>query len=392
MPPPSIASDPLQLAELIVTWSGFVLAGFGLLMTVLTIAFVGAGFFGVRELRSIRQVGQRARHELDQQKDVAGDIVLQANNAVRSAEALSAEANTLIGRVRAAVASVEEQAIRVHELDESLQDRLRDIDTRLSRQVEVSYLFNQAEAAYREGQYEKTVDLMRRAVDLDSKNFRVRYRLGRALTNLGEEGAAAQELRVALELGLATDAGERGLAQAYRYSQPDQAREHAQRAVDHRADNAHNWNCLGLIRRDNGDFAGAREAHRHANQLDAELVTTPFYLALLAAEAHAFPHATDRSGEAMRRLEDSERRGRIKPIWADLIRWTDHMLRGSYAGADRFAASIYQSCPSERRAREICDHMDFLLRSLGREEHHERYIGQIEQRWLRNHGSGPNGH
>jgi hypothetical protein len=179
MPPPSIAYDPLQLAELIVTWSGFVLAGFGLLMTVLTIAFVGAGFFGVRELRSIRRVGQRARHELDQQKDVAGDIVLQANNAVRSAEALSAEANTLIGRVRAAVASVEEQAIRVHELDESLQDRLRDFDTRLSRQVEVSYLFNQAEAAYREGQYEKTVDLMRRAVDLDSKNFRVRYRLVR---------------------------------------------------------------------------------------------------------------------------------------------------------------------------------------------------------------------
>jgi hypothetical protein len=68
------------------------------------------------------------------------------------------------------------------------------------------------------------------------------------------------------------------------------------------------------------------------------------------------------------------------------------MLRGSYAGADQFAASIHQSCPSERRAREICDHMDFLLRSLGREEHHERYIGQIEQRWLRNHGSGHNGH
>jgi tetratricopeptide (TPR) repeat protein len=371
-----------ELADLIVTWSGLVLAGFGLLMSVLTILFVAAGFVGIRELRSIRETGQRARRELDEQQKVAGTILDEGNRAVQAAEALSVEANQLLARARTAADVTETQSEQIRQLNERLQTQISDLDHRVSTIVEVSYLFNEGEAAYRTGQYEKAIEYLQRAVELDPKNARVRYRLGRSLTNLGRDAEAARELTVAIESGLSLDRGERALAHLYRYADPAQARMHADRATAAAPDFAPNWNCLGLLRRDAGDFAGARDAHLRAYELDPAAITTSFYLSLLAANAQAFPQARERSTEAMRLLDEGERRAKIKNMWAAVIRWADLVLRGSYDEADRYATELDTTCPSARRAREICDHMDFLLRSLGREQYRERYVGGMERHWL----------
>ncbi|MFV2021335.1 tetratricopeptide repeat protein [Micromonospora sp. LOL_023] len=374
--------DPIQIAELVIAWSGGIIAAFALLVTALTVVFVLAGFVGVRELRTIRRTGARARLELDRQRVVAEEIVAQADLAIHQAETLSVQTDTLVGRVETAVVRAERQSEQVHLLIEDMQSRLTGFDYRLTTQVEVSYLFNQGEAAYWEGYYEKAVECLRRAVELDPRNPRVRYRLGRSLTNLGEDTAAEEELTTALAYKLPPDAAERALALLHRYGQPDRALAYAHSATRHGPQDAQNWNCLGLLLRDNGDFAAARDAHQQADRLDQELVSTPFFLALLAAQALALPHARDRSAEAINRLDSSERRAKIKPMWASLIRWTDEVLRGAYTEADLHSAVLYQTCQSNRRAREICDHMDFLLRALAREEHRERYLGAIEQTWL----------
>jgi tetratricopeptide (TPR) repeat protein len=366
---PAPDDDIGELADLIVTWSGLVLAGFGLLMSVLTILFVAAGFVGIRELRSIRETGQRARRELDEQQKVAGAILDEGNRAVQAAEALSVEANQLLARARTAADVTETQSEQIRQLNERLQTQISDLDRRVSTIVEVSYLFNEGEAAYRTGQYEKAIEYLQRAVELDPKNARVRYRLGRSLT-------------VAIEGGLALDRGERALAYLYRYSDPAKAQIHADRATAAGPDFAPNWNCLGLLRRDAGNFAGSRDAHLRAYELDPAAITTSFYLALLAANMQAFPQARERSTEAMRLLEEGERRAKIKNMWAAVIRWADLVLRGSYDEADRYATELDTTCPSARRAREICDHMDFLLRSLGREQYRERYVGGMERHWL----------
>ncbi|MCA2217835.1 tetratricopeptide repeat protein [Jidongwangia harbinensis] len=379
-PPPD--DDLGQLADLIVTWSGLVLAGFALLMSVLTILFVAAGFVGIRELRSIRETGQRARRELDEQKRVAGEILDEGNRAVQAAEALSVEANELLDRARTAAEVTETQSESIRQLNVRLQTQISDLDQRVSTIVEVSYLFNQGEAAYRTGQYEKAIEFLQRALELDPKNTRVRYRLGRSLTNLGRDAEAAHELRAAIDGGLLRDRGERALAYLYRYTDPNAAHLHADRATEAGPDHATNWNCLGLLRRDSGDFAGSRDAHLRAYELDPTLITTPFYLALLAAQMQAFPQARERSTEAMNLLEEGERRAKIKNIWAAVIRWSDTVLRGSYDDADRYAAELTETCPSARRAQEICDHMEFLLRALSREQHRERYVGTMERIWL----------
>lgn len=346
MPPSPSPADPTQVANLIVMWSGVVLAGFTLLLAVFSLLVVGAGLFGLRELRSIRRAGLHAREEADR------------------------------------------QAARAAALVEQWQEEILTIDQRLSKLVEVSYLFNQGELAYREGFYDRAVEHLGRAVTLDPRNERVRYRLARSLTNLGQEEAAAQQLREAEELGgLPPGLAKRGLALVYRYSDANQALRYAKEATEEASTEARNWNILGLMLRDAGSFDNSRVAHERAAQLDRDSVVTPFYLALLEAHARAFQRALNDSGMAMVRLEDQERLGKVKPLWAATIRWADAVLRGEYPRADDWTTVLEEKCMSKRRALEIHGHMVFLLYALERDGFLDRYAARIERRWIAN---GPN--
>lgn len=381
MPLAAPATDDLaEIAELIVTWSGVVLGGFALLMAILTVLFVGAGFFGIRELRSIRKTGADARRELDAQKALARDVMSDTDRAVQAAEDLSSEATSLLDRARTAVDMTETQTEQVRQLSARLQLQIQDLDQRMNTMVEVSYLFNQGEEAYTEGQYDKAVEFLHRALQLQPKNARVRYRLGRALTNLGREEEAERELSTAMADGHGPEHGERGLAWLFRHADPARADEHAERAVSAAPRNAANWNCVGLLRRDQEDFDGARKAHQKAHDLEPNAITTPFYLALLAAQAGQLPRALQWSEEAITLL-DGERRARITNIWATVIRWSDLVLRDELDDADRYATELAETCPSRRRAREVGEHMRFLLQSLGHTDLEERYLQAIDAKW-----------
>lgn len=378
--PAADTDDLAEIAELIVTWSGVVLGAFALLMAILTVLFVGAGFFGIRELRTIRKTSADARRELDAQKAVAITVMADTNRAIEAAETLSEEAGSLLDRARSAVEMTETQTEQVRLLSAKLQGQVQDLDQRMNTMVEVSYLFNQGEEAYRQGLYDKSVEFLHRALELQPRNARVRYRLGRALTNLGREEEAARELATALDDGLRPDRGERGLAYLFRYTDPARADEHADRAITAAPGNAANWNCVGLLRRDQEDYAGSREAHTKAHDLDPGTAFTPFYLALLAAEAGTLPRALQWSGEAVALLE-AERRARLLDIWRSVIRWADDVLRDQLDPAGVHAARLAESCPSRRRAVEVTEHMRFLLAGLGRADLEERYLHAIEHQW-----------
>lgn len=381
MPIAAPSTDDLaEIAELVVTWSGVVLGGFALLMAILTVLFVGAGFFGVRELRSIRRTGADARRELDQQKAIAQDVTSNTNRAIKAAEDLSEEANSLLGRARTAVDMTEVQTEQVRQLSARLQAQIQELDQRMNTMVEMSYLFNQGEEAYHEGQYDKAVEFLRRALQIQPKNARVRYRLGRALTNLGRDDEALTELTTAMADGHDPEHSERGLAWLFRHTDPARADEHAERALSAAPRNAANWNCVGLLRRDQEDFDGARKAHQKAHDLEPNTITTPFYLALLAAHAGQPARAQQWSEEAVNLL-DVERRARIFNIWSAVIRWSDLVLRDELTEADRYATELVETCPSRRRALEISGHMRFLLRALDHTDLETRYLHGLETKW-----------
>jgi tetratricopeptide (TPR) repeat protein len=377
------ATDDLaEIAELVVTWSGVVLGGFALLMAILTVLFVGAGFFGIRELRSIRRTGADARRELEQQKTVAQTVKSDTDRAMKAANDLSEEATSLLDRARTAVDLTETQTEQVRQLSARLQTQIQDLDQRMNTMVEVSYLFNQGEEAYHEGQYDKAVEFLHRALQLQPKNARVRYRLGRALTNLGRDEEALTQLTTAMADGHDPAHGERGLAWLFRHSDPARADEHAERALAAAPRSAANWNCAGLLRRDQEDYPRARKAHQKARDLEPNTITTPFYLALLDAQAGRLPRAQQWSEEAVTAL-DVESRARIFNIWAVVIRWSDLVLRDRLDEADRYAGELAETCPSRRRAVEVGTHMRFLLRALDHTDLEERYLHALERKWGR---------
>ncbi len=336
---PSPAADPGQVANSVVQWSGFVLAGFSFLLTVFTAFLLLAGVFGLREIRNIRRKGEEVS---EQAKDLLG------------------EATALLAQLQAEVAG---------------------IDRRMNSLVEVSYLFNQGELAYRAGEYLRAVDFLGRAATLDPRNPRVLYRLGRALTNLGDETAAPERFIEMQALATNTGDPERGLALVYRYSNPGQALRYAQEAIEAAPENHQNLNCLGLILRDSGDITGAMRMHERAAELDPNSAVTPFYLSLLRAHQGQTERARRDCQAAVYLLQRQEQRSPVKSLWADLIRWSDHIFAGDYDGADAFADALMDSCTSRRRAREIGGHMDFLLRALNRETLRSRYLRRLELRW-----------
>jgi tetratricopeptide (TPR) repeat protein len=336
---PSPAVDPSQVATSIVTWSGFVLAGFSFLLTVFTAFLLLAGLFGLREIRNIRRAGQEAS---DQTRKVVTD------------------ANSLLVQLREEVAA---------------------IDGRMNSLVEVSYLFNQGEMAYRGGNYPKAVDFLERAVMLDSRNPRVLYRLGRALTNAGHDLAASERFKEMQGLGSSTGDWERGLAWVYRYSDPEQALRYANEATSADSANHRNWNCLGIIQRDAGNIVGSARSHEKAGKLEPNAVVTPFYLSLLRARQGAEERARKDCGAAIYRLGEQEHLSPVKSIWSDLILWAGCIFAGEYDRADGLSASLAATCTSRRRAREVGGHVDFLLRSLKRESLLSRYLAPIEREW-----------
>jgi Flp pilus assembly protein TadD len=337
--PPSPTPDPGQVASSIVTWSGFVLAGFSFLLTVFTAFVLLAGLFGLREIRSIRKAGEKVSHR-------STDILNNANDLLAQ-----------------------------------LKEQIDTIDERMTSMVEVSYLFNQGELAYRAGEYAKAVDFLGRAATLDPRNARVLYRLGRALTNLGDDVAAPERFKEMQALGIYPGDAERGLALVYRYSDPGRALRYAEEAVDLAPDNRRNHNCLGLLLRDNGDIVNAIRAHQRAADLDGDDVVTPFFLALLHAHQGATERAMRECRTAVYRLEQQEERSPIKSLWADVILWSAHIFAGDYEAADARTRALADSCTSRRRARELAGHMEFLLRSLNREAYRDRYLRPLEQRW-----------
>ncbi|MDR7321259.1 MULTISPECIES: tetratricopeptide repeat protein [Catenuloplanes] len=385
-PPP----DPARFADLIVEWSGLVLAGFALLMTVMTIIFVAAGFLGIREVRSIRAIRLRARLEQEVQRSIANDVIDRGNQAVLTGEQLAdvsqsllAEARRSVEHITDALQKVEEQAARVAEMEARLQDSLADFDGRLSRQVEVNYLFARGEDSYNRSRYTRAIEFWKRAAEVDPQNGRVRYRMGRALTNIGDDKRALAHLEAAIERGIPEDLGERGLALFYRYSKPERAFRHALRATEINGESSEHWDLLGLLYRDSGDFVRSREAHGKAEAVGDEPVVPPFFLALLEAQANAIQRARGCSERAVQRLDRSDDGAPVRFLWASTIRWADAVLRADYDRADRHAAELRDSGITARRAHEVCDHMDFLLRALGREEHRRRYVEPIEQQAMR---------
>jgi tetratricopeptide (TPR) repeat protein len=308
---------------IIVEWSGVLIASLTFLVAILTLGTAAVGFFGFSELR-------RARER--------------------------------------AAATQKQMADRLREI-EGLADRwentIQEADTRLEAIVQGAYGFNQGQEAYAEGNYQRAVDCFRRASQLQPRNTAIQYKLGRSYTNIGELEKAENAFHKVLEIDPGCSEAYRGIAIASRYDDLAKALINAQLAVEVDATDLKNWNCLGLLLRDDNNNKDAIDAHKRAYRLDETQRITSFYLALLYADAK-IATARDYMHEATADLDQDQHYGRIKPLWAAVLKWAHAVFNGNDEDAGRWAQEAASACQTLRRIHEVRGHMLYLLAALGR--------------------------
>lgn len=308
----------------IIEWSGVMIASLTLLVTVLTLGTAVAALFGFSELRRARD---RAAATQKQMEDSLSEI------------------EDLKGRWDSAV---------------------QEADTRVEAIVQSAYGFNQGQEAYAEGNYQRAADYFRRAHQLQPRSTAILYKLGRSYTNTGDVEKAESAFHTMLKIEPANAEAYRGLAIAHRYDDPAKALTNARSAVDADPEDLKNWNCLGLMLRDDGKNAEAIEAHRRGYRLDEAQRITSFYLALLYAETKRTAYAGDFIHQATANLELDQHYGRIKPLWAAVLNWAHAIFNSDEVAAADWANKAAAACQSSQRIHEVRGHMLFLLTALGR--------------------------
>jgi tetratricopeptide (TPR) repeat protein len=314
----------------IIEWSGFVIASFTLLITILTLGTAVAALYGFSELRRARDRATTAQKQM---------------------------ANRLT---------------EIEDLADRWEKAVQDADTRVETIVQSAYGFNQGQEAYADGNYQRAVDCFRRANQLQSRSTAILYKLGRSYTNIGELERAESAFNAALEIEPSCAEAYRGIAIAYRYDDLPKALINAQAAVEADPEDLKNWNCLGLLLRDDGKNAEAITAHQHAYRLDETQRITAFYLALLYADTKRTASTGEFIHQATANLELDQHYGRIKPLWAAVLNWAHAVFDSNDEAAADWARKAAAGCQSGRRIHEVRGHMLFLLTALGR-------AGLIEQ-------------
>jgi len=210
-------------SNIIIEWSGFIIGSFTLLVTVLTLGTAVAALFGFSELRRARDRAAATQKQMADSLSEIEDLKSRWDSAVQEA------------------------------------------DTRVEAIVQSAYGFNQGQEAYAEGNYQRAADYFRRAHQLQPRSTAILYKLGRSYTNTGDVGKAESAFHTILEIEPTNAEAYRGLAIAHRYDDPAKALANARNAVDADPEDLKNWNCLGLMLRDDGKNAEAIEAHRRGH-------------------------------------------------------------------------------------------------------------------------------
>lgn len=308
----------------VIEWSGVIIAAFTFLLSTLLLATGIFALFGFSELR----------------------------------------------RARDRSAALQDQMVnRLSEI-ESLANRwelaIQEADARVETTVQSAYGFNQGQEAYAAGNYQRAVDFFRRASQLQPRSTIILYKLGRAYTNLGELALATETFDACLAVDSSCDEAYRGLALVYRYDDIQAALSNARSATEAGSTDLKNWNCLGLLLRDEGRLPESIEAHERARRLDESQPLTAFYLALLYAATARLAQAGELIHLATRSLESDEANGRIKQLWAAVLHWARAAFDHDDNAAAQWARIAADSCHSGRRVHEVRGHMLFLLTALGR--------------------------
>ncbi|WP_330176584.1 tetratricopeptide repeat protein [Streptomyces sp. NBC_01498] len=290
------------------------------IVTVVTLIIGVVAFFGVREVKDLRRLSGRIRQDLE-----------------------------------------ESEKTRM-----ALERRLVSFESDFESVVLAAHLFHEGENAYRTADYDQSISYHEQALTLQPENSKIHVRLARALINKGLNSRAERSLRIALRKDEENADAWRALATVKRYVDVDEAVRLMEKALEYDGSSVDNWNYLGLLLRDAGQFEESLNSHEQASRLSPRNGITCFYRALIMLRLGRVDSANHEFYQAHLHSEESQRANGIKPIWAMTIQWSylyslDDRVREEEA--IRLAGTLADLCQERRNSLVVIGHMLFYLRS-----------------------------
>lgn len=301
------------------------------------------------------------------------NLALQISVALTTVLALLLALLTFLGlrevaTLRRRQREVTESLDRAERTREEIEGHLRTFRADLESLVITAHLFNEGQVAYARAEYDRAITFYQQALDLQPDNARIQVRLARAFVNKGYNSRAERALRAALAKDPQDADAWRALATCRRYADLAEAIEHAHRATEIAADSSDNWNYLGLLLRDNGQFPDALSAFQEAEHIVPGDPFAKFYQGLILTRLGADEQAARKLRDARAETEVLRTTQRIKEIWCQTMEWAYHKSLGTPAHDGRAAETagrLAEACKEARDRQAVLGHMIFYLVSRG---------------------------
>lgn len=227
------------------------------------------------------------------------------------------------------------------------------------------------EICYRTSDFNGAVDHYRSAAKLRPDDSEINYYLARALTYVGSPAEAIAILRNEVNQDPTNARAIRGLALALRFDAADEALEKLDEAA--RLVGANNQlagkieNERGLVFRDRGEHERALKCHQSARRLHPYDPITDYFIGiahlLLGNQGDGFAAMKAAAGIAPYELSNQ----RIKPLWSNLIVWSERYALGHGEASDPEWVEVKRLLVTEYLRQTVYSHLRCLASATKRE-------------------------
>ena len=315
------ANSIMDIASLVVSWSGFALAFLTILASIL-------GILGFRELKDL----QTTRNEVNK---------LQVQ---------------LEGHVN-----------QIQQLEETSKNKLSQLAVRFEEGaysiLQATHYYTCGSNSYRDAEYRDAISYFQKSLKYLPNNTDSICLMGRAYNFLGKRNQSYDCYMTALKIDSTCASAHRGLAAWYRFSDISEALKHAKLASKYAPEDYEILNYLGQIYRDNGMTNEALEAHIDSSKVRPH-PDTDFFLSIIYAAEFSLGRAKVHINKAIDQYDNEEEFSKSKPVWKTLAHWVRAIISGDDDEALHLLHTVAEQLDSEKTRKVAWGHIDFLLHNL----------------------------
>lgn len=328
----------LDLAFLVISWSGFALA-------FLTIVAGILSFMGFKEIKDL----QKGRDDVKELQEKYHEEV----NKIENLE--------LVGKKQIEV------------LEKRFEDEAQSI-------MYATHFYSMGLEAYKMAKYRDAIQYLKNSIKYFQKNTDAICLIGRAYSFIGQGDISIEYYQQALEIDDNCAAAFRGLSALNRYKNPIMALDYAKKAVDNKPDDPEILNYYGQLLRDNNKISDAMEVYLSSYSIK-KFPDTCFFLSVLYLAEHSYGRACKFIQEAIDGYNNEDEFGVSKPVWKEMAIWVQILAKISQS--NRFDDALKQlgkvkaRIDTDKTKYVVMGHIEFVLRSIKKEED---YINESKER------------